>query len=165
MYNDPIIQKYIELIKSKCGDYKAFYQGDPIKIPASMLPCCIISKTASRAGPLNSAEDQHEIALTFTIISDIRQELSTAEDIAKVAPGIAKLYDLVEGRNANYTLKATSILQILRNNQLVDVANNLRTDLKTVTRIDYGQTLRNRNPAMWSVEANVEVLVNFSQVR
>lgn len=165
MYSDPVIKKYIDLIHAKCPDIKVFYQGDPIRIGTSVLPCCIVSKIGTRAGFSDSANDEHEMVLHFTVITDIRQELSTAEDIAKVAPGIAKLYDLIEGRNADYSLKDSSLLDILRTNQLVDVAHNLRTNLKTATRIDYGQTLRNRNPAEWSVEATVEIVVNFIQLR
>lgn len=165
MYKDPIIQKYIELIKAKNKDIRAYYEGDPVKIPASMLPCCIISKSQTRAGQVTNAEDGHEIGLNITIVTDIRQELSTDQSINAVAPGIAKLYEIVEGRDSNYALLGTSILGILRTNQLVDVAHNLRTDLQSLTRIDYGSTLRQRNPEMWSVEARIEIVVNFIQVR
>lgn len=165
MYEDPIIKKYIALIKANNGDIRGYYEGDPVKIPASMLPCCIISKSATRVAQTTNAEDAHEIALNITIVSDIRPELSTEESINAIAPGIASLYKLVEGRDDNYKLLPTSILGILRTNQLVDVANNLRTDLSSVTRIDYGQTLRQRNPEMWSVEARIEIVADFIQIR
>jgi hypothetical protein len=164
-YQDPIIQRYIKLIKDNHGDtLKGFYEGDPIKIPASMLPCCIISKNQTRAGQINSADDAHDIWLTITIITDIRQDLST-QDIAQIAPGVSSLYQIVEGRDSNYKLLTNSILNILRTNQLLDVANNLRTDLTSVTRVDYGQTLRQRNPEMWSTEARIEIVANFIQLR
>ena len=165
MYQDTIIKKYIDLISATNKEIKMFYQGDPVKIPNSALPCCIISKRATAVGQITNSQDEHEVGLNITIVTDIREELSTDNDGANLAPGIAKLYELVEGRDANYKLKADSILNILRTNQLVDSANNLRTDLKTTTRIDYGQTLRQRNPAMWSVEARVEIIVNFIQIR
>jgi len=165
MYSDSIIQKYIDLIKANCGQIKAFYQGDPVKIPNSNLPCCIIAKSNTTAGFQDSASDEHLVGLSITIITDIRDQLSTDENIAKIAPGIAQLYEIVEGRDANYKLKTNSILNILRTNQLLDVANNLRTDLRNVTRVDYGSTLRSRSPEMWSAEARIDIVVNFIQLR
>lgn len=142
-----------------------FYQGDPVKIPMSALPCCIVSKTGTRAQFNDSANDEHEMVVHITFVTDIRSDLSTDEDIAKIAPGIAKLYDLVEGRNANYSLKDTSLLDIIRTNSLLDVTNNLRIDLGSITRVDYGSTMRGRNPAEWSIESTVEIVVNFIQLR
>lgn len=165
MYNDPVIKKVISLIEAHNPGLKMFYQGDPIKIPASNLPCCIVSKVGTRTDFSDSANDEHEMVLHITVVADIRGDLSTAEDIAKIAPGVAKLYDIVEGRNADYSLKSTSILDIIRTNSLIDAGNNLRFDLHTVTRVDYGSTMRNRNPAEWSLDATIEVVVNFIQLR
>jgi hypothetical protein len=47
----------------------------------------------------------------------------------------------------------------------VDTAHNLRTDLASVTRVDYGQTLRDRAAEQWSIEARVDFIAHFSQVR
>lgn len=166
MYRDTIIEKYIELIKSKLnGEIKYFYQGDPVKIPASNLPCCIIAKSQTRVAQVTNAEDGHEIGLTITIVADIRNDLSTDNNIASIVPGVATLYKLVEERDANYKLTPTSLLGILRNNQLLDPLNNLRTDLSSMTRIDYGENLRQRNPEEWSIEARIEIVANFIQIR
>lgn len=166
MYSDPILKKYIDLIKAKNGEIKAAYQGDPIKIPASSLPCIIVSRQETRAQQITNAEDQHAMGIIITVVSDIRAELSTAVGEDRIAKGISKLYDMVEGRDdATFILKPTSILQILRSNQLVDSAHNLRTDLSSVTRIDYGSTLRQRQPELWSVEARIQIIAQFIQVR
>src|SRR3954449_13206353 len=132
-YKDPIISTYEALIKANTGAFRVFYQGDPLRIPASNLPVCIITKTGTQVGPLNNADDAHQIGLRITIITDVRQDLSSEESNAKIVEGIASLYDLMEGRNADYTLKDTSILDILRSNINLDVANNLRTDLSSLT--------------------------------
>jgi hypothetical protein len=163
IYADPIITKYQDLIKAHGGAIKSYYQGDPLRIAASMLPCCIISKTATNVGPLSNAEDGHEIGLRITIITDVRQDLSSDESYANIVEGVSSLYDLMEGRNADYTLKDTSILDILRSNITVDADNNLRTDLGSLTRIDYGVT--DREPGVWTVEARVDFTCNFLQVR
>ena len=165
MYQDPIIGAYIDLIKANTGAFKMFYQGEPVRIPASNLPCAIISKRETRVGPLTNAEDEHGIGMSITVVTDIRQDLSTEENVAEVVAGVASLYEIVEGRNADYTLKAESLLSILRHNIAVDLANNLRTDLSSVTRVDYGTTLQNRAPEEWRIEARVDFIAHFSQVR
>lgn len=165
MYSDSILEKYINIIKAANGEFKTFYQGDPVRIPNSCLPCVIVAKSQTQAAQTSSSEDEHSVGIVITVVTDIRAELSTGENDSKIAEGVSKLYDLVEGRNADYSLKATSLLDILRSNQLLDVANNLRTDLSTPTRVDYGQTLRQRNPELWSVEARIEIVAQFIQTR
>lgn len=164
-YEDPVIAKYIELIKANTGAFNAFYQGEPIRVPATNFPCLIISKRETRAGTLTNAEDEHAIGMSLTVIADVRKDLSTEENIAQVVAGVATLYDIVEGRNANYTLKDNSLLAILRHNPLVDSTYGLRTDLGTVTRVDYGTTLRDRAPEEWSIEARIDFVAYFTQVR
>src|SRR5215208_3632734 len=156
IYSDPILEKYISLIKAHNGALKSFFQGDPIRIGASQLPACIISKTGTNVGPLSNAEDGHEIGLRITIITDVRQDLSSDESYAKIVEGVSSLYDLMEGRNADYTLKETSILDILRSNIIVDADNNLRTDLGSLTRIDYGVTERSRDT--YTIEARADLV-------
>lgn len=162
-YEDPIIKKYIDLIRSKTSVFKVYYQGDPLQVPASEKPVCIISKRDTIASTFNNAQDEHLVALSITVITDIRKEFSTAEDIQKAVAGIASLYDIMEGRTSTYALKTTSILGILRGNINVDLANNLRTDLSTVTRVDYGTTQRGEGE--WSIEARVDFVAHFVQTR
>jgi len=164
-YEDPIIKAYIDLIKANTGAIKVFYQGDPLRIPVSNLPCAIVTKRETRAGTLTNAEDEHGVVMSITVITDVRNDLSTEESIKQVVAGVSTLYEIMEGRDADYTLKDTSILGILRGNIAVDAANNLRTDLGSQTRIDYGTTLRDRAPEEWSIEARVDFVASFSQVR
>src|SRR4051812_10747204 len=113
-YTDPIIQNYIDLIKAHTGAIKAFYQGEPLRLPNCDLPCAFISKRETRVGPLTNAEDGHDIGLTITIVADVRSDLGTESGADNAVAGISSLYDLMEGRDADYTLKDTSILGILR---------------------------------------------------
>lgn len=165
IYSDPIIQKYVELIKANTPAIREFYQGEPIRIPASSFPCAIIAKRETRAGALTNAEDEHGIGMSITIIADVRKDLSTEDNIAKAVAGVSTLYDIIEGRNEDYTLRDDSILGILRSNIILDEARNLRTDLGSMTRVDYGTTLRDRAQDQWSIEARVEFVCSFSQVR
>lgn len=164
-YIDPIIKKYTDLIKAKNGTIKTYYQGEPLRIANSLLPCCIISKIATNAGPQSNVEDRHDVALRITVITDVRQDLSTEESNAKIVEGVSTLYDIMEGRDSAYILKDTSILDILRTNDAVDPANQLYTDIETLTRVDYGLTLRERAPEMWTVEARIDFTASFIQVR
>lgn len=165
LYSDPIIAKLIDLIKDNTGEgtFHMYYQGDPLRIPASSLPALIISRAQTEAGQLNNAEDQHGMKMTLTVVADIRAELNDDQDIA---PGTAKLYDLIEGRDATtYALKANSLLYILRHNIQLDTAKNLRIDLGQNTRIDYGLTVGKRAPDAWAIEAQIDFVVHFTQVR
>lgn len=169
LYQDPIILKYIDLIKGVFGNdfFKIFYQGDPIRIPISNLPAIIISKDETRVSNSgdggSNVEDAHQIALTLTVVTDIRDQIN---DDKAIAPGIAKLYDIMEGRDATtLKLKTKSILNVLRSNVDVDTALGLRTSLGTITRVDYGLTVGKREQEAWGIEAQLEFVAHFSQLR
>lgn len=165
-YKDPIIQKYIDLMKASVPEIKEWFQGDPLRVAASQMPLGMISKTETRVGHWSNAEDEHGIELQITIITDVRHELSTSEDERKTVAGVAKLYELMEGRDeTTYALKSNSILDVLRSNREVDATYNLRTDLNTVTRVEYGETLRDREEGVWSIEARLTFVAHFVQNR
>jgi hypothetical protein len=158
---DPIIKIYFDLIAANTDVFKAFYYGDPIRIPMSSLPAICCSRRMTGAKPGDSANDQHDMQLVFTIVADIRKDWS--DDVTKV-PGWATLYDIVEGRDpATLLLKSTSLLNILRHNR--DVANNVWTDMATATRVDYGLVANKRQPGAWSIEAALTTTVSLVQLR
>jgi len=165
MYTDPIIKKYRELIETAMpGVFKSFFQGDPFRIPASNLPALIISKSGTGVGPHSNAEDSHEIALSLTVVTDIRAERS---DEQSMTPGIAQLYDIIEGReDTTYKLKDNQcILDILRKNQIVDATYNLRTNLGSITQVNYGLTQGRRSAEGYATEAQVDFIATYSQLR
>lgn len=162
-YEDVVIKKYIELIKSKTNVFKKFYIGDPIRVPISNLPACIISRNETRVAAENNAQDEHGMQMTLTVVTDIRKDIS---DDSSFAQGTASLYNIIEGRDeTTLKLKEESILNILRNNLLVDASSNLRTDLGTLTRVDYGMTIDKRQVDFYALEAQVEFVAHFIQVR
>lgn len=163
IYTDPIIEKYQELIEAAMpGFFRGKYQGDPVRIPKSNLPALIISKSQSAVSPLTNSEDDHLLSFVLTIVTDIRDERS---DDVEMTPGIAALYDIIEGRDANYKLKSNTILDVLRDNITVDASLNLRTDLGSSTRVDYGMTIGKRQPEAYAIEAQVEFTARYSQLR
>lgn len=165
MYIDPILKKYADLITGACGDIKMVYFGEPTRVPASSLPCIFISKANTEARNFTNAQDEQSIAITVSLVTDIRKELSTSENDEQLIAGVAKLYEIMEGRNSDYTLKTNTILDVLRKQNLVDAANNLRTDIAGITRVDYGETLRQRNPEEWNIIAQVQFVAHFVQIR
>jgi|GEM_PF-3558759 len=165
IYKDPILKKYIDLITSVVGNsfFKGIYYGDPIKVPVSNLPALIISKDETRVGNITNTEDEHLIALTITVITDIRNDIS---DDKAIAPGVASLYDIIEGRESDtLKLKTKSLIHILRNNLDVDVSLGLRTDLGSITRADYGMTVGKRDQEAWAIEAQIDFIAQFTQIR
>jgi hypothetical protein len=162
-YIDPIMRKYADVIGAATPAFKAVYYGDPIRIPMSALPALIIAKVDTRVSNMTNAEDMHQIRLSFTVVADIHDTLN--EDKRMVA-GVNDLYNLMEGRSDDtYQLTPTSLLGILRHNVEIDPANNLRTDLNTMSRVDYGMTMGKRKEAAWSIEGTLEITAHFTQIR
>lgn len=165
LYKDPIIKKYFELIEGVVGTgfFKGMYYGDPIRIPVSNMPALIISKDETRVQNITNAEDVHQMALTLTVVTDIRDDIN---DDKTIAAGVSSLYDIIEGRESDtLKLKTKSLLHIIRNNVHVDTTLDLRTDLGSITRVDYGLTVGKRQPDQWAVEAQVEFITHFTQLR
>lgn len=161
-YTDPIMKKYADVIRSASSLFKRVYYGDPIRIGNSELPALIIAKVDTRVANHSNVEDLHAIRLSFTVVSDVRDTISDDKEMVR---GVNSLYNLMEGRGDDYKLKTNSLLYILRHNVEIDVANNLRTDLNTMTSVDYGMTMGKRKDGAWSLEGTLEVVANFTQVR
>lgn len=159
MYSDPIIAKYLTLIKDNTTGIKGFYNGFVAKIPSSMLPAVMINIEAMEIDEFSDAEDEHRIALVLTYIADIRQ---TLEDSALVT-SLNGVLDALVGRESTYVLKITSILDILRGNLNVDT--NLRTDIGGFSVVTPGEIATGRFPGLYSAEGTIKFLAHFVQER
>ena len=158
-YSDPILRAYIELIEAK-RKFNAIYIGDPIvPPPGPNLPALIIEKTATRAGVVTNMGDGHEVDVIIRVITSVLRDL---KHDTQVAPGVAELYDILEGRNDDMTLKETSLLSIIRSNK--HPKQNLITDLESLTEIEHGQ-LQDREEGAWTTEAQIKFTANFIQLR
>ena len=163
IYFDPILKKYEELIKQNTSVFKRIYIGEPIRIGMSELPAIILSKVDTSVSNLSNVEDEHNIRISFTVVTDVRDTISDDKPMVK---GINQLVDLMEGRDeGTYALKATSLLGILRHNVELDTAKNLRTDLSTSSRISYGMTQGKRSENGWAIEGILEITAHFIQNR
>lgn len=162
IYQDPVLKKYGQLIESS-KLFKSIFYGDPIRIGSSELPALIIAKIDTRVGKFTNSEDAHEMRISFTAVTDVRDTIGEDKEMVR---GVNSLYNLMEGRQeSTYQLKTDSLLYILRHNEVVDAANNLRTDLSSVSKIDYGMTIGKRKDAAWSIEGTLEITSSFTQVR
>ncbi len=162
IYEDPIIKKYIDLIKTNTGGkIKGFYNGLIGSIPASMLPAIMISIEKTEVADLSNVEDEHRISLMLTYVSDIRPTLEDSTLITK----LSDVLDNLVGRNADYSLKSTSILYILRNNLNIDASNNLRTDVNSFSVVTPGEIASGRFAGSYSVEGTIRFNAHFIQER
>ncbi len=162
-YLDPILQKIFTLLKDNLdpATIVSFYQGDPLMIPKSNLPCLIGVKDTTDIADESNAEDRHLMNYVITVIIDIRDYLE--EDMADVHVADQKMWDLFEGRNEDYTLKTNSIVDILRKNE--DLGNNAHIDTTQAMRVDYGFTIGKRGERSWACEGYLNVPVFYSQLR
>lgn len=162
-YQDPILKKYVDTITAATKQFKRVYYGDPIRIGTSELPALIIAKVDSRVSNLTNQEDRHELRISLTVVTDIRNTISDDKEMVR---GVNSLYDIMEGRQeGTYLLKPSSLLYIIRHNVELDVGNNLRTDLNTMSRVDYGMTIDKRMESSWSIEGMLELTAHFTQNR
>jgi len=163
LYQDPILKKYADLINGKTSNFKRIYMGDPIRIGMSELPALILAKVDTSVKNLSNVEDEHSIRISLTVVTDVRETISDDKPMVR---GVNQLYDLMEGRqDGTYKLKPESLLGIIRNNVEVDPGNNLRTDLSTSSRINYGMTMDKRKENSWAIEGMLEITAHFIQVR
>jgi hypothetical protein len=165
IYVDPIIQKYLDLIKTNTNTIKGFYNGFLGQIPASMLPAVILQVEKTEAQSLSTSEDEHRISLVLTYIADIRPTLLEKSGEMPLATGLNAVLDALVGRESTYTLKTTSILHILRNNLNVDTNNNLRTDVQSFSVVTPAEIASGRFPGNYSAEGTIRFNAHFLQTR
>ena len=139
IYRDPILKKYADMIQAGTKQYKRIFYGDPIRIGVSELPALVLAKIETRVSNYTSAEDRHDIRISMTVVTDVRATISDDKEMVK---GVNSLYNLIEGRSDDdYTLKTDSLLYLLRHNVELDSGKNLRTDLDSMTQVQYGMTM------------------------
>jgi hypothetical protein len=165
LYSDPIVAKYLDLIKTNTNVVKGFYNGFLGMIPASMLPAVMIQVERTEADELSNVEDEHRISLVLTYIADIRPTLIESSGEMPLTNGLNNVLENLVGRESNYSLKTTSILHILRNNLNVDTANNLRTDVRSFSVVTPNEIASGRFPGNYSAEGTIRFNAHFLQTR
>lgn len=126
-----IIDQIIDKLKENFGtEIKQFYQGDPIAVPASNLPCIYVEADGSdvSAGATGTDEILHSIAIG--VIIDKRSEINRNAD-EQVSH--RKLIEITQNRNASGTYKDNTIFGILR--KYFTLSNTINNQL---LRVEYG---------------------------
>ena len=162
LYKDPIIEKYIELIKSVRKDIKVFYNGIAGKIPSPLVPAVMIDIEKEEVSEYSNVEDEHRISLVLVYIADIRQNF---EDTPTIIAGLNKVKEVLVGRDNDYKLKTNSILHILRHNLDIDPIKHLRTDVGTITVVTPNEVATGRLTGYWSAEGTIRFTAHFHQLR
>ena len=161
-YKDPIIAKYLDLIKDNVGGIRTFYNGTLFQIPLSKLPLVMIDIENTEVSEFSNAEDQQIISLILTYIADMRKDTSAAQ---LMETGFEKVLDVLVGRTSTYALKTNSILYVLRHNLNIDASNNLRTDVGNITVATPREVATGRMPGYWSAEGTIRFKAHFIQTR
>lgn len=168
MYKDPIIEKLIENFEENLiqdpGNVRyvrTYYHGDPLIIPKSNLPCICLSKDVTQITDESNAEDQHRINIYLTLVVDIRDVVE--DDMENVNVGESIMWDIIEGRNDDYTLREDTVLYALRNN--TSLGNNAHIDVSEALVVDYGYTLGKRGERSYAHEAYIKIPVFVNQFR
>lgn len=162
-YADPIIKKYIDLIKDNRNDIKKYFNGLATRVAASECPAIMIGIDSMAINDFSNVEDEHRINLILTIVTDIRKNF---EDTIRIDNGINRVVEILSERNEDtFKLKDNSILNILRNNVNIDPTHNLRTDLGTITVVTPKEVAVGRIPGYWSTEGTIRFQSHFIQER
>lgn len=162
LYKDPILDKLETLINANDGGaIKTFIKGDLVVVPKADLPALLLVKESTEVGNESNAEDYHKMNIVLTLIVDVRDYF---EDTPRnVHVGDQKMNDVFEGRNSNFTLKTTAIIDILRKN--ANLTNNAHIDMEAPMNVSYDFTIGKRGPRTWSQEANLTISVYYTQLR
>lgn len=151
MYKDPIIEKIITHLRAaKIPGIKGFFNGD-IVVPAKRdIPLIYVAKDTTRIGQASNEEDEHLMPMVATVIYDMTKDIGQSYDMVAGAGG---LYEIVEGRDPDYSLKTNTLAYVLRANQQLD--DKLWIAVGSDVEISYGIGVNRRGPGIWSVEAVV----------
>lgn len=162
-YRDPIIARLAQLLtdegpKELAGRY---YHGDPVRVPGkSYLPAVFISKDDTTVGTVTNAEDETTTNLVINVVYDLSRDFSQAFDAISSS---ATLYDLIEGRGDDYTLKPASLVYVLRAHEQLDP--NLWMNLEEPMAVEYGVGIEKRGEGIYTAEAVLRVQVKHHQLR
>ena len=160
---DPLIQLVIDLL-NKTGPTELrgrYINGDVSDAKAPELPLCYIAKDRYN----RPASKQHGRLSTWPslwlqLFTTGHRTLNKSYDMAA---GFPKLYDMVEGRNADLSLKERTLFYQLRKAQ--QLAQNAWLGVGSTVDADYGIGINRRGPGSFSIEATIKFTVRVHTPR
>lgn len=114
LFQDPIMKLLTMLKTSLGGDYKAYYEGDPIEIGQSSLPCIIVMKQHGNAELGPTGFDRMNGSYLIKVVMDKRDDFgaSPTTDLTD-----RKLRQALEGRDtATGLYLSEAIIGLIRKN-------------------------------------------------
>lgn len=157
MYKDPIIEKIITHLKAaNIPRIKEYYNGDLVVPAKSHMPLIYVAKDTTSISEADNLEDEHTMPMVATVIYDMTQDIGRSYNMVAGASG---LYEIVEGRNADYSLKTNTLAYVLRDKQVLDA--KLWIGVGSPVAISYGIGVNRRGPGIFSVEAVVRFTVRL----
>lgn len=159
-YRDPVIQKVISGLQANGPEIlrNSYYSGDPLRVAKSKLPAAFITKDSTTIREASNAEDQSVMPMVLNVVLDLTRDWGQAFDRVNSSD---LLYEAVEARNDDYTLKSTSLAYQLRKNHQLDTNLWISGELS----IEYGVGVEKRGPEIFTVEAILRFAVTHHQIR
>lgn len=162
-YIDPIIARLISTFNAEGpAELKNRYSPqDPGALPPrSQLPWCFISyDPQGQVKNITNMEDESNIRLTINLVDNQTQDYGQAFNVESGN----KLLDFMMGRDADYTLKSTSLLYILRKHQALDT--KVWINLRDPIEVDGGVSFGKRGLDTYAREGIIKIVVTQHQIR
>ncbi len=148
-YQDPVIAKLISVLNAQgpASLLNRYYFGDPLVVNKSALPAVFISRDKTVTGNDTVAEDYSRMGIAINVVYDLTRDFGQAFN--NIQSSLA-VYELMEGRGANYDFLPNSILGVLRGNYQLDAT--LYINLDKEVELDYGVTVNKRGEGIFAVE-------------
>ena len=155
-YKKTVPDTLLALFKSKLGEsiFKAYYMGDPIIIPHSLLPAMIISEPATDYddGPTGFDEIKHNVLIQ--ICFDKRSEFGKKDKEATLERTIDNIAQGRDETTGDY--KDISIVGILRRN--ITLGN---LSIRSINGVQKG--IVDRSETLTTTEAHIKITITELQ--
>lgn len=162
LYRDPIL----DLLKTVLNDEGPaalkgrYYVGDPLIIGKAKMPAVFITRDKTRVNNDDVQDDMHIMPVVLNVVQDLTKDFNQAFDNLSSAN---TLYEWVEARNADMTLRSDSLLYVLRAHQ--EFANNLWINQAGGVEANYGVGIQKRGQGIYSVEAVIKLEIDLLQAQ
>jgi len=151
-FKESFSEVIIRTLKDNLGDVmRAYFNGDPVQIAQSLLPCIIVEKEnlTVEVGPTGTDERAHRI--NVKVVFNKKDDFGKMPDEANTQ---RRLEDFTEGLNETTgEYDDHTVLGVLRRNfTLGNLVNN------QIVNVDYGVTPRPQD--VLTAEANIIVTIS-----
>lgn len=163
-YRDPIIKAVVDLLEKNADSRLKgrYYYGDVLLVPKSQLPICSVSIDSEAITTVNSLEDESTVPIVINVLTDYNDQGGKDFDLQS---GTNMLYEIIAGRNDDFTFKENSMLGILRSKDGVQPVVNEKIYLgindQAVTA-DFGIGVERRGAGIFSIEGVIRITATIN---